>query len=94
MKAYLLVFNHIFVDRDALTKFLDSRPVEIRNWFTCFTHAVFIVSESTLAELQALIHAQYPLTFFVITSLDPNSTEGWMPKATWDAINNPRPSGQ
>jgi len=92
MKAYLLVFNNVGpVGRQAIQDFLDTKPAEVKNWYTCFSHGIVIVSEKSLLDLQSLIHARFPSNWFLLAEVNQDNTNGWAPKLLWEFINNPTP---
>jgi len=93
MKPFLLVFNDVgAVNRQVILNFLDTRPLEIKNWYSCFTNGILIISEKNVTELDRLIHSQFPLIWFAIAEVKPETISGWTPKVFWDFISHPRSS--
>jgi hypothetical protein len=93
MQPYLLTFSTAGFSRQALLDFLDTRP-EVLNWYAFAESGVFVISEKTPHELSAIIHGGFPWVLFVVTHVPASNNNGWLPKAAWDFINNPRSSGR
>jgi len=96
MKAFLLVHNDNLlppVNRTIITTFLDTRRLDFPNWYACLSHGILINSERSAFELRAIVQAQFPQIWFVITEINPNTVDGWVPKQFWDFVNRPRPAG-
>ncbi len=92
MKPYLMIFNSIALPRQTLLNYLDTRP-EVLNWYAFLDTGVFIISTHTAYQLSELIRQHFPGVYFVVTEVPSGSNDGWLPKAAWDFINNPRRPG-
>lgn len=93
MRAFLLSFNDSVVARKTMLDFLDTRP-EVVNWYAPLQGAVFIISNSDARGLGVLIHAAYPILYFVIAELPRGYNDGFLPAAAWQFINDPKSSGR
>src|SRR5438445_308774 len=96
MKAYLVVFNDNFyptVNRQVISNFLDTKRLEIPNWYACFSHGILLNSDRSATDLADLIQVQFPQIWFAVTEINPTTINGWAPKQFWDFVNNPRPAG-
>jgi hypothetical protein len=63
---------------------------EVLNWYAPLQGAVFVISDVTAQDLAQVVHAKYPLLFFVVTELVRGYNDGSLPKAAWDFINEPQ----
>jgi hypothetical protein len=93
MKPFLLTINSAQVAMPDLLQFLDSR-LEIRNWHTPYPWTVLIIAAQgqTAATLASIVRGRFPGAQFVIADIAPNSADGWLPKAFWNLISDPKPS--
>jgi len=93
MKAFIFVFDNSITQRQTVLDFLDTR-LEVLNWYALFPNMIIIISETDASTLQALIRGVFPTIFFVVSQIIPGLNDGWLPKAAWDFINNPKSSGR
>lgn len=95
MRPYLVTFNIAQIDQSDLLKHLDTSR-QIKNWYLPFAGAVLVVTDWTTvaADLKELIHHRFPALTFVVTPLDPATSNGWMPKLFWDLVKEPLSSGR
>ena len=91
LKPFVLVFDPTFGGREVVQRFLDTRH-EVKNWFSVFSDAIFIISDSSATELSRVIRAQFPTGRFFLAAV--SERDGCMPKHAWDFLNNPRRSGR
>jgi hypothetical protein len=88
--AYVLVFDQSVATKDELVKFIDAQP-EIQNWSHCMTNAIFLVSTLTANGLQQRISDGINKNggYFIILDAKTDKN-GWLPKASWEFLNNPK----
>ena len=86
--TYALVFDDSVGSRDEVTKFLDGCP-EILYWYTCLSHAVFIVSERSATDLTGLFRkfTKDRGRFFIIDA--ESDRNGWLPSKAWELMKRP-----
>jgi hypothetical protein len=89
-RCYVLNFNQFATPRDQLTAFLDTKS-QILNWYGVLPCSLVIVSRLAVHELSNLVRECLPQQTFFIASI--SETDGWMPHAFWEFINNPNSSG-
>lgn len=92
--AYILVFDDALGTRKEIQEFLDKRP-EVLNWYACMSNAIFLVSERTASGLQAIMK-EFSVgknARFVIVDAN-TDRDGWLPKAAWEFLRNPKGVGE
>ena len=93
LKSFLLVFNNSQLERRSILEYFDTIP-SIKNWYAFLPTAVFIISAATAFQLSELFRNKFPNNNFVITEVPRGANDGWLDKAAWDFINNPKSSGR
>ena len=93
LRSYVLIFNSVFVPRQTMLDFLNTRR-EVLNWYAFLDGTIFIISRQNATQLGEMIHTQFPTVFFLVTTVPNYDNNGWLPKAAWDFINIPRSSGR
>ncbi|KAB2700783.1 hypothetical protein F9K79_00720 [Ochrobactrum sp. Kaboul] len=87
-KIYLLSFNDNQVSRNELVDLID-KSEEVVNWIAPMPSTLFLVSESSIQSLNKFIMNHREKKFQYIIA-EVNRRQGWLPKATWDFIQNPK----
>lgn len=93
MKTYLLTFNHEIVPRQVVLDYLDTRR-EILNWYAFLQGSIFLVSRSSVLELETLFVSKFPNVFFAVAEVSRMKSGGWLPKLAWEFIGQPKSSGR
>lgn len=86
--TYLLLFNDKVGTREEVKSFLNSKPADIDNWYTCFSNAFFVVSERASSGLRIAMREfteNKPGARFFIVDVD-SDRDGWMPQGAWDFL--------
>lgn len=91
MNVYLLVFDASQSDRKTVQRAID-KTVIVENWFAFFDNAMCLASHATADILSRFIRETFPDLVFIITTVDPLMASGWMPKAIWTFLSEPRPA--
>ena len=91
MKVHLLVFNASQADRKTVQRFVDKLDL-VENWFSFFDNAICLASTLPVDEVSRHIRRAFPELVFMMTTVDAATTNGWMPKAIWDFLENPQPA--
>jgi len=81
---YLLVFNSK-IDRDALSKFLDTIPM-VTNWFYSIPNSIFVWSTMMANDLFARIEERFGQNRMFITEVSTTNRQGRMPTEHWNLI--------
>ena len=89
-KVYMLTFDDLARPRDALLRFIDSRP-EVSNWHASTLHnLVLIVSDRSGEELTNLLRERMGMDTFMLIEVDSEMVgrqiHGWLPESTWAFI--------
>ncbi|MBX9657081.1 MAG: hypothetical protein K2X00_00830 [Nitrospiraceae bacterium] len=93
MKVYLLTFNYDLAPRQTVLDYLDTRR-EVLNWYAFLQGSVFLVSRSSIIDMETLFAIRFPNVFFVIIEVSAGKCGGWLPKQTWEFVNQPKSSGR
>ena len=88
--CFLLAFNALTLTAGAMKDFMDGRQ-EILNWYSILPGQIFLVSDNSVQQLGHLFRTFFPRQLFIVTAVDPQASDGWLPKDVWDFINQPQP---
>lgn len=80
-------------NRKMFQDFLDSRR-EVLNWFGVLANTLLVASRSDVTAITDLIHRRFPYEWFILSEIDSMKTNGFINKAVWDFLNNPKSSGR
>lgn len=83
---YLFIYNDDFGNRETVKDILDSIP-EITDWRYDLPHAFYLISDLSADQLADLVIEKKANARFFLTEVGQNR-QGWLPKATWDFLNN------
>lgn len=90
-RCFLVGFNALSLPVEDLTNFLDARS-EVVNWYGILPGQLFVISALDAKKINRLIVERFPKGLFLVTQMDPSTTDGWLPQEAWDFINRPQPS--
>ena len=93
LKSYVLNFDAGMCSRQTILALLDSLP-SVKNWYAFLPSAVFIISDNSAHELAQSLLAKVNGSMYFVSEINPAAHNGWLPKAAWDFINNPKSSGR
>ena len=88
MKAYLLVFETIDVDRETVKRTVDCMP-EVKNWHLFFGNTMCLASESSAKALARSLNRAFPTMRYIITEVEPDQKGGRMPASVFSFLNVP-----
>ena len=92
--AYLLVFDSTIGALEEVSKFLDFREDIFYNWITILPNSFFVISDKSATELTKVFREfTQDKGRFIILDVE-TDRNGWLPKKTWDFLNDPKPIGQ
>ena len=88
-RAYLLIYNDEVGTREEVRDFIDDVP-QILSWRSDMPHAFYLISECSARELAALFRGfTDDQGRFLIAEVTRNK-QGWLPRHTWELLNNKR----
>lgn len=90
LSSYVVIFDGVTVPEFA--QVIDSYNAEIPNWYSVLPQTVFIVSHLTSSELTKFIRNKVTKISRLLVLNARTARNGWLPKAAWDFLNNPRPA--
>ena len=61
----------------------------IQNWIAPFPHSAILVSNLDTRELGAILRHHLNGAWFVVTQIDSQLIDGWLPGDLWQYVNNP-----
>ncbi len=88
--AYLLVFDSAIGSLEEVSKFLDFREDVFYNWITILPNSFFVISDKSASELTTVFREFTQDTGkFIILDVE-TDRNGWLPKKTWEFLNDPK----
>lgn len=87
--SYVVIFEGVTVLEFA--QIIDSYNAEILNWYSVLPQTVFVVSGLTASDLTKFIRNKVTGISRLLVLNAKTARNGWLPKAAWDFLNNPRP---
>jgi hypothetical protein len=88
--AYLLVFDSAIGSLEVVSKFLDSREDVFYNWITILPNSFFVISDKSASELTTVFREfTQDKGRFIILDVE-TDRNGWLPKKTWEFLNDPK----
>lgn len=87
MKPYLFTYSAA-CSQEGVHAILNA-TVPIHNWVAPFPYAAILESELDTRELGAILRQQLNGAWFVVTQIDGQLTNGWLPGDFWQFVNNP-----
>ena len=88
-RTYLLSFDSDNVTRESVVSLIDSMS-EVVNWQVILPSTIAVVTQKSVQELSSEINEQRSSKFRFIL-VEPKSKNGWLTRASWEFINNPKP---
>lgn len=85
-KAYLFVYSNDLGTREDVKNAVDSIK-DILHWRYDLPNSFYIISESSASKISEQIREKLGNKRFIITEISTNK-QGWLPRKTWDLINN------
>ena len=89
MNKYLLVFDPVDQGIDAMLDFVDGLP-DVTDWHASLNSAVVLVTSADTKSLTERVRDRFPEIRFVVTAIDPVTSNGILPRATWDFLQRDR----
>ena len=87
MKPYL--FTYSAACSQATVHAILNATNAIHNWIAPFPYSAILVSNLDTRELGATLRHQLNGAWFVVTQIDNQLTDGWLPRDMWQYVNNP-----
>lgn len=87
MKAYL--FTYSLTCPPAQVHTILNNTNAIHTWIAPFPYSAILISNLTPQELGAILRNHLAGVWFVITQIDSQLVDGWLPGNFWEYVNNP-----
>ena len=88
MKAYLLTHSQACTPTHVQTLLNETEGIE--TWVSPFPYGAILVSERNVRDLAAVLRSRLPDVWFMVTELNGNAVQGWLPGNLWEYVNNPQ----
>ena len=87
MKSYLFTYSQACTQAYAHA-ILDATQA-IDTWVAPFPYAAILVSRLDVHDLASVLRGRLPDVWFMVTEVNPQSVNGWLPGDLWLYVNNP-----
>ena len=88
MKSYLFTFSQPCTQTQAQAVLNDTEGVQ--TWVAPFPYSAILVSKLNTQDLSAILHDRLPNdVWFMVTEMDPQAVDGWLPGNLWEYVNDP-----
>ena len=87
MKSYLFTYGQACTQAYAHA-ILDATQA-IDTWVAPFPYAAILVSRLDVQDLASVLRGRLPDVWFMVTEVNPQSVNGWLPADLWLYVNNP-----
>ena len=88
MKAYLLTHSQACTPTHVQSLLSETEGIE--TWVSPFPYGAILVSELHVRALAAVLRSRLPAVWFMVTELNGNAVQGWLPGNLWEYVNNPQ----
>ena len=87
MKAYLFAYSQTCTQAQVHAFLNDTNA--IKTWIAPFPYAAILVSELSTQDLGAILHRRLAGAWFIVTEMNRQLADGWMPGNLWEYVNEP-----
>ena len=87
MKAYLLTYSQLCSPARAYTVLNATNA--IKTWIAPFPYAAILVSDLGTQELGAILRQHLGNVWFLVTEINHQVVDGWLPGNLWKYVNDP-----
>ena len=87
MKTYLFAYSQMCAQAQ-VHAFLDDTNA-IKTWIAPFPYAAILVSDLDVQDLGAILHKRLSDAWFIVTEMDRQHVDGWLPGNLWTYVNKP-----
>lgn len=91
LKSYLLVVDTTQRDTALVIQVIDRLP-DVLNWYKFLPAALTLVTALSLPNLQKLLLRELSGTRYLVSLIEPEKKNGWLPKPAWELMNMPVPA--
>ena len=88
MKSYLFTYSQACTQAQAHAVLNDTEGVQ--TWVAPFPYSAILVSRLNTQDLSAILRDRLPNVWFMITEMDQQTVNGWLPGNLWDYVNAPQ----
>ena len=89
-RSYLFIYSDFMGSREAITEFLDTRP-EIIYWRYDMPNIIYLISHASAEKLCEVVQTFNQKRGRFLISEAHDNKEGWLPRETWNLLNNKYP---
>ena len=91
MKAYLFVYSQKCTQAQ-VHAFLNHTNA-IKTWIAPFPYAAILLSDLGAQDLGAILHRRLSGAWFIVTEMNRQLVDGWLPGNLWTYVNEPELAG-
>ena len=88
MKSYLFTYSQACTQARAHAVLNDTQ--EVQTWVAPFPYAAILVSTLNIQDLTAILRSRLPGVWFMVTEMDHQTVDGWLPGNLWEYVNDPQ----
>ena len=88
MKPFLFAYSQACHQAHAHAVLNDTQGVD--TWVAPFPYAAILISRLDTQDLSAVLRDRLPGVWFMVTEMNPQSVNGWLPGNLWEYVNDPR----
>lgn len=87
MKAYLFAYSQA-CSQAQVHAFLNNSKA-VKTWVAPFPYSAILVSDLNTQDLGAILHSRLADSWFIVTEMNRQTVDGWLPENLWEYVNEP-----
>ena len=87
MKAYFFAYSQACMQAQVHALLNDTKA--IKTWVAPFPYAAILVSDLNAQDLGAILHRCLSDSWFIVTEMNRQTVDGWLPGNLWEYVNEP-----
>ena len=87
MKAYLFAYSQACSQAQVHAFLNDTNAIKM--WVAPFPYAAILVSDLNTQDLGAILHRRLSDSWFIVTEMNRQTVDGWLPENLWEYVNEP-----
>ena len=87
MKTYLFAYSQLCTPAQVHAFLNDTNG--IKTWIAPFPYSAILVSDLSAQDLGAILHRRLSGAWFLVTEMDRQLVDGWLPGNLWEYVNEP-----
>lgn len=91
MRAFVVTYDQSMISQEEFISRIDNMR-SVTNWMIVLPGTIFIVTDEDAKSIANLIREIDAKLRFFVGEVDPHRKSGFLPRAAWDLINEPRPA--